>query len=126
MPNTTEERNILNRQIDRARSMDTHMLTCRVGGDRHYWVLCQPDFAPAAGLAIVHQCSQCDTIKRVTVSPRYGEVLSSSYEYPAGYQIPRDEHAAHGERMLSSNAVRIALWARERPMAALRRRQSEE
>jgi len=123
MPNVTEEQLVLDRQIDRARSLSTHMLTCRVGGDRHHWTLCEPDFTPSVGLAIVHQCEKCDCIKRVTVSPRYGEVLASSYEYPAGYQIPRDQHAQPGERMLSSNAVRIVLWARDRPMAPLRRRE---
>ena len=123
MPTTTEERHILGRQIDRARGLTTHMLTCRVGGDRHHWTLCQPDFTPQNGLPIVHQCEKCDTIKRVTIAPRYGEVLAASYEYPAGYQIPRDEHAEPGERMLSSAAVRIALWSRDREMAPLRRRE---
>lgn len=115
------EKAVLKRQIGRANSLSTELLACRVGGDRHHWVQCQPDFVVQAGVPMVHQCAACDTIKRAIVAPLSGELLSRNYEYPAEYQLKRTEGIDHDERLISSASVRVALIGRNRHLAPLRK-----
>ena len=115
-----QERALLDRQINRAGRLSTDLLVCRVGGDRHHWVQCEPDYIPQVGVAIAHQCSVCNTIKRAVVAPRSGEVLACSYQYPAGFQLPRGDDMEPGERQLSAASVRVALLNKERSFAPLR------
>lgn len=121
-----EERALLTRQISRAGHLSTDRLVCRVGGDRHHWVQCQPDYIPQVGVAIAHQCSVCNGIKRAVVAPRSGEVLACSYQYPAGYQLTRGDDMEPGERTISAASVRVALLGRDRDFAPLRGHVPEE
>ena len=103
----------LNRQIERAKRLEH--LSCRIGGDRHRWHRCQPDFTPTFGRAIVHQCDTCLTIKRTVVAPKSGEILRRSYEYPDGYLVSRAEieDRYRHERPISGQAVRVAMLGQD-------------
>lgn len=115
------EKAIFKRQIGRANSLSTELLACRVGGDRHHWVQCQPDFVAQVGVPMVHQCAECDTIKRAIVAPLWGELLSRNYEYPAEYQLKRAAGIDHDERLISSASVRVVMLTRDRDLVPLRK-----
>ena len=104
---TKKEQALIGRQIARAKEVE--YLSCRIGGDGHHWVRCQPDIAPDHGWPIVHQCSECLCIKRKVISPRYGEILSETRQYPQGYLVRHDESVPQGERLVSASAVRVVL-----------------
>ena len=109
---TAEQRRHLNTQIKRAQALDPELLECRVGGTRHKWVRCQPDFEAHSGQRVTaHQCSNCLTIKRMRFGSKYGEIISRSYEYPPEFMLKRKE----GEigHLLSPAAVRLTLADRE-------------
>lgn len=102
---TKKEQALIGRQIARAKEVE--YLSCRIGGDGHHWVRCQPDIAPDHGFPIVHQCSECLCIRRKVISPKYGEVLSETRQYPQGYLARRDPSTPEGERLISASAVRV-------------------
>lgn len=103
---TKKEQQLIQRQIARAKEVE--YLSCRIGGDGHKWERVQPDITPSHGKAIVHQCSECLGIRRRVVSPKYGEILSETRQYPQGYLARRSEGVPKGERLISASAVRVA------------------
>ena len=83
-------------------------LGCRVGATGHRWTQVQPDWHPnVKGVtAMALQCDTCTTVKRWTISDRYGEYLSRPvYDYPDDYLLP-----STGLR-IKPQAVR-AVWAK--------------
>jgi len=113
MTMTKEERAALQRQIARAKQL-VH-LSCRVGGTRHRWVQCIPDWEPAYtnAVGVAHQCDTCQTIKRANIT-KQGEMLGKpEYDYPPEYQYrPTEEEGPLTELAVSSQAVRAAMLAR--------------
>ena len=116
---TTEEHVLTTTEVNRVTGL-VH-LECRVGGDRHHWVQCQPDTNPEFGVPVVHQCAICNTIRRAIVAPRTGLILTRSYEYPEGYQAVRDpDYDPADGPLVRAAAVRMALIVQPRPLAELR------
>ena len=115
----SQERAEFNRQVVRAEALDGDLLPCRVGGDRHWWQECKPDFIAQVGTAVVHQCTNCDCIKRIIVAPKYGEILSRVYEYPDGYLLTKDEEHPD-DRAMSAGAVRVAMFKRPQALVEVR------
>jgi len=101
-----EEKALLDRQVGRAKQLV--YLDCRVGGERHNWHECAPDFKPDYGLPSVFQCDRCLCIKRIVQAAQTGEILGESREYPEGYLMKHGEDVPKDEKLISSNAVRVA------------------
>ena len=102
---------LIDRQINRAKKLNTNYLECRVGGLAHAWHLVQPDWKPGRGIrAVAQQCTRCRTVKRYECSKRYGLMLAPpTYQYPKGYQLKK---AGLEEPVISANAVRAVLAKR--------------
>ncbi len=90
-------------------------LSCRVGGTRHRWVRCIPDFDPAykGTYAVVHQCDECTTIKREVVTKQGERLGKPDYDYPDGYKVTKDDDDdSPFATYISPQAVRAAMLAR--------------
>ena len=107
-----EEKAVLDRQIKRAKALE--YLPCRVGGTRHRWHECAPDFKPEYGVPVVHQCDECLCIKRVVAAKQTGERLGESREYPEGYLLEHGAEIPLDEQLMSSSAVRAAMIAKRK------------
>lgn len=102
---------LISRQRRRLKQLPIELVYCRVGGDRHWWEARQPDWSPTnSALPEAHQCLRCKAIKRVEISPRYGEMLKYSIEYPENYLIKRVKDDGP-DRLVSTQAVRLELHA---------------
>jgi hypothetical protein len=107
---STDERAELKTQGVLARKLPDHHLNCRLVG--HHWDRVAADRTPLFGVLVVWECQTCGTKRDDIIDRSRGALLSRSYRYVQGYELPKANGQRGGAGALRVKALRVELLRR--------------